>query len=41
MKDSQMKIYAGFWERVAAFILDYGIILVYLGAITLFSLLMN
>ena len=36
-----MKIYAGFWERVAAFVLDYGIILVYLGAITLFALLMN
>lgn len=36
-----MKIYAGFWRRVGAFALDYAIILVYLGAITLFSLLMS
>jgi uncharacterized RDD family membrane protein YckC len=41
MMDSQMKIYAGFWQRVGAFALDYVIILVYLVAITLFSLLMN
>ena len=36
-----MKIYAGFLQRVGAFVLDYGIILVYLAAITLFSFLMN
>ena len=36
-----MKIYAGLWQRVGAFVLDYGIILVYLVAIALFSLLMN
>lgn len=41
MKNSQVKIYATFLQRVAAFVLDYGIILVYLAAITLFSLLMN
>lgn len=41
MKDGQMKIYAGFLQRVGAFVLDYGIILVYLAAITLFSFLMN
>jgi uncharacterized RDD family membrane protein YckC len=38
MMDSQTKIYAGFWKRVGAFALDYVIILVYLVAITLFSL---
>lgn len=36
-----MKIFAGFLQRVGAFVLDYGVILVYLGAITLFSLLLN
>jgi uncharacterized RDD family membrane protein YckC len=41
MIDRQMKIYAGFWQRVRAFALDYVIILGYLIAITLFSLLMN
>jgi uncharacterized RDD family membrane protein YckC len=41
MKDSQVKIYAGFLYRVGAFVLDYDIILVYLAAITLFSFLMN
>jgi uncharacterized RDD family membrane protein YckC len=41
MKDNPMKTFAGFWRRVGAFALDYVIILVYLVAITLFSLLMN
>ena len=41
MKNSQMEIYAAFLQRLAAFVLDYGIILVYLAAITLFSLLMD
>jgi uncharacterized RDD family membrane protein YckC len=36
-----MKSYAGSWQRAGAFLLDYGIILVYLGAVTLFLLLMN
>ena len=36
-----MKNYAGFWQRAGAFALDYLIILGYLVAITLFSLLMN
>lgn len=36
-----MKSYAGLWQRVGAFLLDYGIILVYLGAVTLFLALMN
>jgi hypothetical protein len=36
-----MKSYAGLWQRVGAFILDYGIILVYLGAVTLIFLFMN
>jgi uncharacterized RDD family membrane protein YckC len=41
MKGSPMKSYSGLWQRVGAFILDYGIILVYLGAVTLFLLFMN
>jgi hypothetical protein len=41
MIDSQTKIYAGFWQRVGAFALDYIIILLYLVAITLLSFLMN
>jgi uncharacterized RDD family membrane protein YckC len=41
MKDSRMKIYAGFLQRVGAFVLDYGIIVVCLAAITVFSFLMN
>lgn len=36
-----MKTYAGFWQRVAAFALDYIIILGYLLGITLLSLLRN
>lgn len=36
-----MKIYAGFLQRVGAFVLDYGIIVVYLAAITVFSFVMN
>lgn len=39
--ESHMQNYAGFWQRVGAFTLDYLIILGYLVAITLFSLLMN
>jgi uncharacterized RDD family membrane protein YckC len=41
MRESQMKAYAGLWQRAGAFLLDYGIILVYLGAVTLFLVLMN
>lgn len=41
MKNGQMKIHAGFLQRVAAFVLDYGIILIYLAVITFFSFLMN
>jgi len=36
-----VKIYAGFWRRAGAFALDYVIILFYLAAITLLSLLVN
>ena len=36
-----MKSYAGFWQRVAAFALDYIIILGYLLAVTLIFLLVN
>ena len=41
MNDSQSQIYAGFWQRVKAFALDYVIILFYLAGITLLSLLIN
>ena len=41
MNDSQSKTYAGFWQRVKAFVLDYIIILFYLAALTLFFLLIN
>ena len=41
MNDSQMKTYAGFWQRVKAFALDYIIILFYLAALTLLFLLIN
>jgi uncharacterized RDD family membrane protein YckC len=41
MNDSQIKIYAGFWQRGTAFALDYVIILFYLAALTLLSLLIN
>ena len=41
MNDSQSKTYAGFWQRVKAFALDYIIILFYLAALTLFFLLIN
>jgi uncharacterized RDD family membrane protein YckC len=41
MNDSQMKTYAGFWQRTGAFALDYILILFYLAAITLISLLVN
>lgn len=36
-----MKVYAGFWQRVVAFALDYIIILGYLLGIVLLSLLVN
>ena len=36
-----MKVYAGFRERVGAFVLDYVIILFYLVAVTLIFLLLN
>lgn len=36
-----MKVYAGFWQRAAAFALDYLIILGYLWGIVLLSLLAN
>jgi len=36
-----MKTYAGFWQRVKAFALDYLIILGYLAAITLLFLIIN
>jgi len=41
MNDSQSKSYAGFWQRVKAFALDYIIILFYLAALTSFFLLIN
>ena len=41
MSDSQSKAYAGFWQRVRAFALDYIIILFCLAALTLLSLLIN
>ena len=41
MNDSQIKTYAGFWQRVKAFALDYIIILLYLALLTLLSLLIN
>ena len=41
MNDSQVNAYAGFWQRVKAFALDYLIILFYLAALTLLSLLIN
>ena len=41
MNDSQSKTHAGFWQRVRAFALDYIIILFYLAALTLLSLLIN
>jgi uncharacterized RDD family membrane protein YckC len=39
--DNRSKTYAGFWQRVAAFALDYLIILGYLIAITLLFLFLN
>jgi uncharacterized RDD family membrane protein YckC len=41
MNDSQIKAYAGFWQRVRAFALDYIIILLYLAVLTLLVLLIN
>jgi len=41
MNDSLSKTYAGFWQRVKAFALDYVIILLYLAAITLLNLVLN
>jgi|SRR5215207_4239167 len=41
MNDDQSKIYAGFWQRVKAFALDYIIILFYLAALILLFLLIN
>jgi len=41
MNDSQIKTYAGFWQRVRAFAFDYLIILFYLAVLTLLSLLIN
>ena len=41
MNDSHIKTYAGFWQRVRAFALDYVIILFYLAALTLVFLLIN
>ena len=41
MNDSLSKTYAGFWQRVKAFALDYIIILFYLAALTLLFLLIN
>ena len=36
-----MKTYAGFWQRIGAFVLDYVIILFYLVTVTLIFLLLN
>ena len=36
-----MKTYAGFWQRVGAFVLDYVVILFYLVAVSLIFLLLN
>lgn len=41
MNDSQSKTYAGFWQRVKAFALDYIIILFYLAALTSVFLMIN
>ena len=41
MNGNQRQTYAGFWQRVKAFALDYIIILLYLAALTLFNLLIN
>lgn len=41
MNESKTKPYPGFRQRVGAFARHYVIILIYLGAITLFSLLMG
>jgi len=41
MNGSQSQNYAGFWQRVKAFALDYTIILCYLAVLTLFFLLIN
>lgn len=41
MNDTEMKSYAGFWQRAGAFALDYVIILLYLATITLLGLLVN
>ncbi len=41
MNDSHIETYAGFWQRAKAFALDYIIILFYLAALTLLSLLIN
>lgn len=39
--DSHLKTYAGFWQRVRAFTLDYFLILLYLTIVTLLFLLIN
>ena len=36
-----MKNYAGFWQRIKAFVFDYVIILIYLAAITILMWLLN
>jgi uncharacterized RDD family membrane protein YckC len=41
MNDSQIQTYAGVWQRVKAFVLDYIIILCYLAAITILFFLIN
>lgn len=41
MNDRDMKSYAGFWQRIGAFALDYMIILLYLITITLLGWLVN
>ena len=41
MSNSQSQTYAGFWQRVKAFALDYIIILFYLAALTSLFLLIN
>jgi uncharacterized RDD family membrane protein YckC len=41
MNSDSIKTYAGFWQRMMAFVLDYVIILFYLGAVTLLFLLLN
>lgn len=41
MSTIPIKTYAGFWQRVNAFVLDYVIILFYLAAVTLIFFLLN